>query len=98
MDFKNKMSNVAFGGDWSEQLSAQHDTTQSFAALQWAIDNCREQDVDTEEVRDALAALTNTIEKGGLLRDRFSKGHKITDQSLRHKHLYECVQLIKRWY
>ena len=92
------MSNVAFGGDWSEQLSAQHDTTQWFAALQWAIDNCREQDVDTDEVRDALDALTNTIEKGELLRDRFSKGHMIANQSLRQQHFRECVVLIKRWY
>ena len=97
MEFKKKLSNVAFGGDWSEQLLTRHEIDQWLKELQWAVDNCRERDVNTVEVRRALAKLTKNIEKGQMLADRFNQGHSIVNQSLRHSHFKECFRLIKVW-
>jgi hypothetical protein len=97
MDFKNKMSNVAFGGDWSEKLTVRHEVDQWLATLRWAVDNCVEEDVNTPAVRDALAALTAGLVKGEVLAHRFKKGNAIINQSLRQQHFRESLRLIEIW-
>ncbi|SFS45463.1 hypothetical protein SAMN04488040_0414 [Sulfitobacter marinus] len=97
MEFKDKMSNVAFGGNWSEELTVRHDVDQLLTTLRWAVDNCVEEDVNTGAVRDALAALTDGLIKGEVLAQRFAKGHTIANQSLRKQHFRECLRLIENW-
>ena len=69
MEFKKKISNVAFGGNWSEELLTQYELAQALLLLQWAVDNCHEKDVNTSEVQMALHTLTNDLEKGKMLSD-----------------------------
>ena len=69
MEFKKKISNVAFGGNWSEELLTQYELAQALLLLQWAVENCREKDVNTSEVQMALHTLTNDLEKGKMLSD-----------------------------
>ncbi len=69
MEFKKKISNVAFGGNWSEELLTQYELAQALSLLQWAVDNCRVKDVNTSEVQMALHTLTNDLEKGKMLSD-----------------------------
>ena len=97
MEFKKKMSNVAFGGNLSEELTVQYEVGQWLTTLRWAVDRCVEQDVDTPEVRSALAALTKGLGKGKDLAQRFTDGHQIVNQSLREKHFRDCLQLIENW-
>jgi hypothetical protein len=75
MEFKKKISNVAFGGNWSEELITEYEILESLASLQWAVDNCRKREVNTPEVNAALIHLTKDLEKGKILSDRFTRGH-----------------------
>ena len=86
MEFKKKISNVAFGGNWSEELITEYELLQSLTSLQWAIDNCRKREVNTTEVNEALNYLTKDLEKGKMLSDKFKRGHLITDQNSREAH------------
>ena len=97
MEFKKKISNVSFGGNWSEELITEYEIVESLTSLQWAVDNCRKQDVNTAEVNTALIHLTKDLEKGKILSDRFKRGHLIIDQNLREAHFRECFRLIKVW-
>ena len=54
MEFKKKISNVSFGGNWSEELITEYEIVESLTSLQWAVDNCRKQEVNTAEVNTAL--------------------------------------------
>jgi hypothetical protein len=47
MEFKKKISNVSFGGNWSEELITEYEIVESLTSLQWAVDNCRKQEVNT---------------------------------------------------
>ena len=93
MEFKKKISNVAFGGNWSEELLTQYELAQALLLLQWAVDNCREKDVNTSEVQMALHTLTNDLEKGKMLSERFKRGHLISDQFARKMHFCECFSI-----
>jgi hypothetical protein len=53
MEFKKKISNVSFGGNWSEELITEYEIVESLTSLQWAVDNCRKQEVNTAEVNTA---------------------------------------------
>ena len=97
MEFKKKISNVSFGGNWSEELITAYEIVESLTSLQWAVDNCRKQEVNTAEVNTALIHLTKDLEKGKILSDRFKRGHLIIDQNLREAHFRECFRLIKVW-
>ena len=97
MEFKKKISNVSFGGNWSEELITEYEIVESLTSLQWAVDNCRKQEVNTAEVDTALIHLTKDLEKGKILSDRFKRGHLIIDQNLREAHFRECFRLIKVW-
>ena len=97
MEFKKKISNVAFGGNWSEELITEYELLQSLTSLQWAIDNCRKREVNTTEVNEALNYLTKDLEKGKMLSDKFKRGHLITDQNSREAHFRESFRLIKVW-
>ena len=97
MEFKKKISNVSFGGNWSEELITEYEIVESLTSLQWAVDNCRKQEVNTAEVNTALIHLTKDLEKGKILSDRFKSGHLIIDQNLREAHFRECFRLIKVW-
>ena len=97
MEFKKKISNVSFGGNWSEELITEYEIVESLTSLQWAVDNCRKQEVNTAEVNTALIHLTKDLEKGKILSDRFKRGHLIIDQNLREAHFRECFRLIKVW-
>jgi len=97
MEFKKKISNVSFGGNWSEELITEYEIVESLTSLQWAVDNCRKQEVNTAEVNTALIHLTKDLEKGKILTDRFKRGHLIIDQNLREAHFRECFRLIKVW-
>ncbi|MGB1344738.1 MAG: hypothetical protein ACPH5I_02925 [Amylibacter sp.] len=97
MEFKKKISNVSFGGNWSEELITEYEIVESLTSLQWAVDNCRKQEVNTAEVNTVLIHLTKDLEKGKILSDRFKRGHLIIDQNLREAHFRECFRLIKVW-
>ena len=97
MEFKKRISNVSFGGNWSEELITEYEIVESLTSLQWAVDNCRKQEVNTAEVNTALIHLTKDLEKGKILFDRFKRGHLIIDQNLREAHFRECFRLIKVW-
>lgn len=97
MEFKKKISNVSFGGNWSEELITEYEIVESLTSFQWAVDNCRKQEVNTAEVNTALIHLTKDLEKGKILSDRFKRGHLIIDQNLREAHFRECFRLIKVW-
>lgn len=94
MRFADKLSNVSFGGNWSEELVAAHQLREILENLEWAVENCRERDVKTQAVSEALETLSARMDKGTMLVARWKRGYQIANAQLRYQHFEECYQLI----
>jgi len=94
MDFKNKMSNVSFGGSWAEELVEAEKERDILLNLEWASENCIDQDIDTEAVREALSYIYSHADKGPLLVQRWKRGHAIQIANMRKEHFAETYRLI----
>ena len=77
MDFERQMSNVSFGGNWSEELVELAHIRALLANLEWAVENCTERDVNTQAVRQSLEYIHNHIDKGPMLTARWNRGYAI---------------------
>ena len=97
MDFKNKMSNVAFGGNWSEELVTLEELRVVLEDLDWAVENCTEQDIVTEAVLASLLYVRKNVEKGPMHVEAFLRAARIEIPSMRESELKRCVDRIKLW-
>ncbi len=97
MDFESKLSNVAFGGNWAEELVEVKKLTQALADLEWAVQNSWERDVHTEAVRLALDLIEVKIEKGAMHRASFEKAMRIENQTLRQEAMQVSYERMKSW-
>lgn len=97
MDFKNKMSNVAFGGNWSEELVTLQELRLVLEDLDWAVENCTEQDVTTEAVLASLLYVRKNIEKGPMHVEAFLRATRIEIATIRQVDLKKSVDRIKLW-
>ena len=91
------MRNVAFGGNWSEELVSLNEYECALAVLQHAIDVCAEEDPRGPELEEALIYLAQRIEKGAGLTQRFRKALTIPHQEQRVHEASQALRLIKNW-
>jgi len=54
VDCKDQLSNVAFGGAWSEQLAEDYELNSMMAVLQKAAIECADRDVNNKDLMMAL--------------------------------------------
>lgn len=97
MDYESKMSNIAFGGNWSEELVFTRQLQEVLYDLEWAVEHCTERDVNTEAVQDSLRYVSAQIEKGPMLVDAFQRAMQIDIPPIRRDRMAKALDRIRTW-
>lgn len=93
MERRQQLSNVAFGGDWSEAIMPLEEVQAAIRSIARAVDTCMEEDPRTIEVQGALD-LVARFARGDMLRAAFLKGCTIPNLGLREQELRRVLALI----
>lgn len=94
MDRKSQLANVAFGGDWAEQIIPRETAQSAIEALERAVRGCRYEDYRNDAVRDALEVV-RVKPKGDLLASRFWKALSNRNPALREQEAGDALRLIR---
>lgn len=97
MDKKNQLGNVAFGGNWSEELLVLDELHSILDVIEKAIEDCAERDVEDEALLQAMLYVRKNVEKGPMLCVAFFKAIRIQNQGLRQERLQEVGNMIRLW-
>lgn len=94
---KNQLGNVAFGGNWSEEILILDELHSILDVIDKAVEDCTERDVEGEDLHQAILYVRKNVEKGPMLCEAFFKALKIENQSLRQERLNEVGSMIRMW-
>ncbi|MHC0055449.1 hypothetical protein [Actibacterium sp. D379-3] len=94
---KDQLRNVAFGGNWSEEILIVGELRQVLALVETAAADCADRDVETEEFLSAMLYVRKNIEKGPMLTGAFFKALRIENQSLRRAEALRVAKMIRGW-
>jgi len=97
MDKKKQLSNVAFGGNWSEQILVSDELQAVLDVIHRAVQNCTEHDVEDEALLNAMLYIRKNVEKGPMLCAAFFKAIRIQTQTLRYSETCKVEQMIRIW-
>lgn len=88
MDRIGQLSNVSFGGAWSEQIAADEALAEAMAALEGAADRTADEDLRRDpDLGDALALVAGAHPKGPLLAAAWSRALDHADRAHRRHEL-----------
>lgn len=87
MERERQLTNVAFGGDWSDLVLVRERLQGALAVLEAAVEDSAEQDAGRPEVLAAVHLLTERIARGELMAESWAKAAKIFDQGERARQL-----------
>lgn len=96
MDRKGQLGNVAFGGDWSENIAPKERIEAALSLLQAAVDDCEETDPRTKETREALDFLTANVARGHMLNRAFWNATSIEHPCLRRNELKRALDNLRK--
>mgnify|MGYP001043569268 CR=1 FL=1 len=94
---KNQLGNVAFGGNWSEEILVNEELRLILDVIDKAVEDCTERDVEDEALLQAMLYVRKNVEKGPMLCAAFFKAIRIENQGLRQEQVREVVNMIKLW-
>jgi len=94
---KKQLGNVAFGGNWSEEILIVGELKLVLAVIEGAVAESIDRDVFDADLRAALEYVCAKIEKGPMLVEAFKKGLRIENQGMRHTELHRVYQMIHNW-
>lgn len=97
MEKKKQLSNVAFGGNWSEEILRMDELNAVLNTIQDAVINTKERDVETEELHRAMLYVRKHVEKGPLICEAWFKAMRIQDQDARQLRLVEIYKMVRIW-
>jgi hypothetical protein len=97
MDKKNQLSNVAFGGNWSEEILVNDELSKILNVIERAVQDCMERDVEDEALLNAMLYVRKNIEKGPMLCAAFFKAIRIENQGLRYTETRKVELMIRSW-
>lgn len=97
VEYKKQLSNVAFGGAWSEQLAEDYELKQVMAVLKNAANECGDKDVCDKEFMRALRYVREHIDKGPMLVEGLQKALLEPNQGLRVTSVRRFVKMISEW-
>ena len=97
MDKKTQLANVAFGGNWSEQLLRDDELHQVLDVIATAVTQSLDRDVEDEALLNAMLYIRKNVEKGPLLCAAFFKALRIENQGLRYDKLCKVEYMIRTW-
>lgn len=96
MDRKEQLSNVAFGGAWSEQIAADEALANALARLDGAVVDTMAEDLRGDpELENALALAAASHPKGAMLVLAWQKGLRIENAVLRRRELQRLAETIR---
>ena len=93
---KNQLSNVSFGGAWSEDLVDIDRLNRILSVIERAARDCASRDVRSRQLEKALNEMGLTIEKGPQLARRFMRALAEPNPGLRHMEASKVARIIKR--
>lgn len=96
-DMKKQLSNVSFGGSWSEDILSKSETNAALDVLRWAASSCGECDVHGAELRAALEYVRMNVMKGEAMASAFSAALAIEDPEQREAASKDVYRRIKLW-
>lgn len=96
-DIKKKLSNVAFGGSWSEEILERSSKEDALHVLEQAVLNCMEEDVRTPALHAALDHVRDKFGKGPELASAFLVALAMPAPALRQQETSRVLRLIKNW-
>lgn len=96
-DREKQLGNVAFGGNWSEELLVLDKLNQLLEVIERAANECAERDVRDDELSQALEDVRTNIEKGPMLVASFEKSLASADPQHRRKETMRVARLIRLW-
>jgi len=94
---KKHLSNVAFGGAWSEEILERDALKSVMEVLYKAARECGEKDVRDRHLADALSHVYRKIEKGPMLVAGFQKALLEPIPNLRETNARRYVDMIAEW-
>lgn len=94
---KKHLSNVAFGGAWSEQLIEQDALNEVMSVLRRASEECADRDVNDRDLMSALSYVRGNIEKGPMLVAGFQKALLEPNPTMRQESVKRYVEMIFTW-
>ncbi|MEN8951974.1 MULTISPECIES: hypothetical protein [Planktotalea] len=94
---KDHLRNVAFGGDWSEEILVVDELRRVLGLVETAAAECAVRDVESEELLAALLYVRQNIEKGPMLCGAFFKALRIENQTLRKSEATRVAKMIREW-
>jgi len=95
--FKKQLSNVAFGGAWSEALVASHEVQDIIDVLRRGAERCADEDVYDSAFTDALSYVRQKVEKGPMLVEGLQTALLEPLPELRKTRVKRYVEMIERW-
>lgn len=96
-DMKTQLKNVAFSGSWSEEILVNSRYSDALSVLAGAVQECRDQDVRTAQLHEALEYLEEKINKGPELTRSFLKAVGEPNPDLRETAARSAYRNIERW-
>jgi len=94
---KQQMGNVAFGGNWSEEILYREELRVILDVIDRAAFECGDRDVEDEELLSAMLYVRKNIEKGPMLSGAFFKALRLHDRQHRLAEVQRVVGLIHNW-
>jgi len=97
MDKKKQFANVAFGGNWAEEIPTRDQLRTILGVIDNAVNDCQNRDVEDESLHQAMLYVRKNVEKGPMLCEAFFKALRIENQNLRQHRLQEVGNMIRAW-
>ena len=97
MEKKKQLSNVAFGGNWSESIVTTDELNVQLDIIALAGRDCTNRDVEDEALLNAMLYVRKNVEKGPMLCAAFFKAVRIENQGLRLTEVQKVERIIRQW-
>lgn len=97
MEKKNQLRNVAFGGNWSEDILVKDELNVMLEVIEQAVTNCSTRDVEDEALLNAMLYVRKNVEKGPMLCAAFFKAIRIENQGMRYTEACKVEYMIRMW-
>lgn len=94
---KDQLGNVAFGGNWSEEILVVEELREVVALVETAAAECGDRDVEDEAFLAAMLYVRKNVEKGPMLCTAFFKALRQENQSLRRSEAVRVARMIRTW-
>ena len=96
-DRKAQLGNVAFGGNWLEEILITEELQNVLHIVEMAAQDCADRDVQTEEFLEAMLYVRKNIEKGPMLTGAMFKALVNPDQEQRRHLALDVARMVRLW-